>query len=111
MKGVATGASGALKASGDTKWPFYSQLLGMFGLAIPFAYLGAAGLTLPSATVPVLEVTVPGVSIAPIGLLGLYLAFLAETLVPAVINYYRFWTGRWKEISRGYRPDAAPSDD
>ncbi|SDQ97279.1 MATE family efflux transporter [Natronobacterium texcoconense] len=111
LKGVATGADGALKASGDTRWPFYSQLLGMFGLAIPLTYLGAIGFTIPSTTVPLLGVTVPGVSIAPIGLLGLYLAFLAETAVPAVINYYRFWTGRWKAISRGYRPDAVASDD
>ncbi|MFC4438117.1 MULTISPECIES: MATE family efflux transporter [Natrialbaceae] len=111
LKGVSTGADGALKASGDTRWPFYSQLVGMFGLAIPLAYLGAAGLTIPSLSVPVLGLTVPGVSIPALGLTGLYLAFVAETAAPAAINYYRFSTGQWKVISRGYRPDAAPADD
>ncbi|ELY87288.1 MATE efflux family protein [Natrialba hulunbeirensis JCM 10989] len=112
LKGVSTGAEGALKASGDTRWPFYSQLVGMFGLAIPLAYLGAAGLTIPAVgPIPVLGVTIPGIDIAPLGLLGLYLSFIAETAAPAVINYYRFSTGHWKAISRGYRPGAAPSDD
>ncbi|SFB92605.1 putative efflux protein, MATE family [Halobiforma haloterrestris] len=113
LKGVSTGAAGALRASGDTRWPFYSQLLGMFGLAIPLTYLGAVGLEIPSWTVPIpgLEATTPAVSLPAIGLLGLYLAFLAETAVPAAINYYRFWTGRWKAISRDYRPDSVPSDD
>ncbi len=112
LQGIYTGAAGALKASGDTRWPFYSQLLGMFGLAIPIAYLGAAGLTIPSpGTVPILGVTVPGLSIPAFGITGLYLAFLAETAVPAVINYYRFSTGRWKVISRGYRPEQRPGDD
>ncbi|MFU8869419.1 MATE family efflux transporter, partial [Natronococcus sp.] len=27
LKGISTGAEGALKASGDTRWPFYSQLV------------------------------------------------------------------------------------
>ncbi|MDG5820938.1 MATE family efflux transporter [Natronococcus sp. A-GB7] len=111
LKGISTGAEGALKASGDTRWPFYSQLVGMFGLAIPLAYLGAAGLTVPSATIPILGLSTPGVSIPALGLTGLYLAFIAETAAPAAINYYRFSTGRWKAISRGYRPGAAPSDD
>ncbi|EMA38710.1 MATE family efflux transporter [Halobiforma nitratireducens] len=111
LKGVSTGTAGALKASGDTRWPFYGQFLGMFGLAIPLTYLGAVGLEIPSWTVPVLEVATPAVSLPAIGLLGLYLAFLAETAAPAAINYYRFHTGRWKAISRGYRPESATSDD
>ncbi|MFC4541877.1 MATE family efflux transporter [Halosolutus amylolyticus] len=112
LQGVYTGAAGALKASGDTRWPFYGQLLGMFGLAIPIAYLGAVGLSIPSpGTIPLLGVAVPGISIPAFGIAGLYLAFVAETATPAVINYYRFATGRWKVISRGYRPETTPSDD
>ncbi|RQG89842.1 MATE family efflux transporter [Natrarchaeobius halalkaliphilus] len=114
LQGVYTGAEGALRASGDTRWPFYSQLLGMFGLAIPLAYLGAAGLTIPAlGPIPGTTVTVPGVTVPPLGLAGLALAFLAETTVPAVINYYRFSTGRWKAISRDYRPqtETSPTDD
>ncbi|AXR78711.1 MATE family efflux transporter [Natrarchaeobaculum sulfurireducens] len=112
FQGVSTTAAGALEASGDTRWPFYSQLLGMFGLAIPLAYLGAVGLAVPSpGTVPIVGVVVPGVTIPPLGLWGLYLAFLAETAVPAVINYSRFATGRWKVISRDYRPEPSEADD
>ena len=84
LQGVAGGATGPLDASGDTRWPFYSQALGVFGAAIPLAYLGAT---------------------TDLGLYGLYLAFLAETTVPAVLNYYRFSTDKWKEVSRGYRAE------
>ena len=99
LQAVSRGAAGPLTASGDTRWPFYSQILGMFGAAIPLAYLGAR------------SVTVPGVGTIPeLGLWGLYLAFLAETGVPAAINYYRFSTGKWKAISRSYRPETAVDD-
>ncbi|MFC7213334.1 MATE family efflux transporter [Saliphagus sp. GCM10025334] len=115
LRGVSGGASGPLNASGDTRWPFYSQFLGMFGFAIPLAYLGANGLELPplEAAVPLLDATVavPGVSIPAIGLMGLYLAFVAETAVPAAVNYYRFSTGKWKQISRSYRPETPTADD
>ncbi|WP_049925934.1 MATE family efflux transporter [Halopiger goleimassiliensis] len=112
LRGVSTAVAGALEASGDTRWPFYGQLLGMIGFAIPLAYLGAVGLTIPSLeTLPVLGVTTPELSIPAIGLWGLYLSFFAETAAPAAINYYRFSTGRWKVISRGYRPETTPSDD
>jgi len=111
LQGVYTSAAGALKASGDTRWPFYGQFLGLFGVAIPIAYLGAAGLTVPETTVPLLGVSVPGLSIPAFGITGLYLAFIAETAVPAVVNYYRFSTGKWKVISRGYRPETAADDD
>ena len=90
FQGVSGGAAGPLDASGDTRWPFYSQALGMFGVSIPLAYLGAT---------------------TPLGLYGLYLAFLAETTVPATINYWRFTSGKWKAISREYRPDAGAGDD
>jgi Na+-driven multidrug efflux pump len=89
-QGVNRTIAGALDASGDTRWPFYSQALGMFGGSIPLAYLGAT---------------------TNLGLWGLYLAFFTETFVPAAINYYRFGTGEWKAISREYRPETTISDD
>lgn len=67
-----------------------SQCLGIFGGTIPLAYLGAT---------------------TELGYWGLYLAFVAETSIPAAINYWRFRTNRWKAISESYRPDAAVSDD
>ncbi|USZ69400.1 MATE family efflux transporter [Halorussus salilacus] len=89
-QGVKSAAAGPLDASGDTRWPFYSQVLGMFGFAIPVAYLGAT---------------------TPLGLVGLYLSFMAETVVPAAVNYYRFSTGKWKAISREFRPETPVADD
>jgi len=89
-QGVNRTIAGVLDASGDTRWPFYSQALGMFGGSIPLAYLGAT---------------------TGLGPWGLYLAFFTETFVPAAINYYRFATGRWKAISREYRPEVAVEND
>ena len=90
VQGVSSAVAGALDATGDTRWPFYSRALGMFGFAIPLTYLGAT---------------------TALGMWGLYLAYLAQAVVPAAINYYRFSTGKWKAISRQYRPDAAVGDD
>jgi len=89
-QGVNRGIAGALDATGDTRWPFYSRVLGMFGLGIPLAYLGAT---------------------TALGLVGVYLAYFAESIVPAAINYYRFSTGKWRAISREYRPETALSQD
>lgn len=89
-RGVGGTYAGALDATGDTRWPFYSRVLGMFGVALPVAYLGAT---------------------TPLGLYGLYLSYLGQSIVPAVINSYRFKTEKWKRISRQYRPDSSPTDD
>jgi len=90
FQGVSGGAAGPLDAAGDTTIPFASQFVGMFLVAIPLAYLGAT---------------------TALGLWGLYLAFLAETSIPASINYWRFRSGRWKAISEAYRPDPVAADD
>ncbi|MWV65154.1 MATE family efflux transporter [Halorubrum sp. JWXQ-INN 858] len=90
FQGVSGGAAGPLDAAGDTKVPFASQFVGMFCVSIPLAYLGAT---------------------TALGLWGLYLAFVAETSIPAAINYWRFRSGKWKAISKAYRPDVAASDD
>jgi Na+-driven multidrug efflux pump len=90
FRGLSRAATGPLRASGDTRWPFYAQLLGMYAFAIPLAYVGA---------------------VTPLGLAGLVLAILAEMVVPAAVNYYRFASGEWKVVSRDYRPDAAPGSD
>jgi putative MATE family efflux protein len=110
FQGVASAAAGPLDASGDTRVTFLSQFLGMFCVSIPLAYLGAAGLTLPSVSLPGLGAT-PGIVVPELGLWGLYLAFVAETAVPAAINYWRFRSDKWKSISEEYRPDATVADD
>ena len=89
FQGVSGGAAGPLDAAGDTQIPFLSQFVGMFLVAIPLAYVGAT---------------------TALGLWGLYLAFLAETTIPAAINYWRFRSGKWKGISEAYRPDATGTD-
>ncbi|AKH98299.1 MATE family efflux transporter [Halanaeroarchaeum sulfurireducens] len=83
-QGVAGATAGALDATGDTRWPFYSRALGMFGVSIPLIYLGGT---------------------TSLGIVGIYLSFFGETLVPALVNYHRFASGKWKAISRGYRPE------
>lgn len=80
--GVMNGGIGPLRASGDTTWPFYGQLLGLFGFALPAAYIGAT---------------------TSLQLWGLYGSLVLETGVPAVVIYYRYRSDRWKEISRAYR--------
>ncbi|WP_199174865.1 MATE family efflux transporter [Halegenticoccus soli] len=86
--GVIGGATGPLRASGDTRWPLYGQALGLYVFALPIAYLG---------------------TVTPLGVVALSLALVVETLVPALVTYYRFDTGRWKAVSRSYRP--GPADD
>ena len=97
--GVSRGATGPLRASGDTRWPFYGQLLGLYVFALPITYLGAV-----SIPVPYLD------AVTPLGIGALYVALVLETLVPAVVTYYRFATGHWKEISRAYRPESSSCD-
>ncbi|WP_137289196.1 MATE family efflux transporter [Natronorubrum halophilum] len=99
FRGVSGGATGPLRASGDTRWPFYGQVLGLYVFALPVAFLGAVSVPIPS-----LEV------VTPLGIGALYAALILETLVPAVVTYYRFEAGHWKAISRAYRPESAPGD-
>ncbi|MEF8830217.1 MAG: MATE family efflux transporter [Halobacteriales archaeon] len=89
FQGVTSTIAGALDATGDTRWPFYSRAIGMVGLAIPVTYVGAT---------------------TALGLWGLYLSYFAQTVVPAAINYWRFSTGEWKAISREYRPETSLDD-
>ena len=81
--GIVTGAKGPLRASGDTRWPLYGHVVGLLAFVLPAAYLGAT---------------------TPLGIVGLYLALLLETGVPAAVTYYRFRSDAWKLVSRAYRP-------
>jgi len=82
--GVLNGAMGPLRASGDTQWPFYGQVLGLFGFALPAAYLGAT---------------------TSLGLWGLSLSLVLETGVPAAVIYYRYQTRAWLRIGQAYRSE------
>jgi putative MATE family efflux protein len=80
--GIDGAAAGALLGAGDTRLPFVASLLGRYAFALPAAALGL---------------------ITPLGIAGLYLAFLLEAFVPGGINYWLFRSGRWKAVSRKYR--------
>ena len=110
FQGVTSAAAGPLDASGDTRITFVSQFLGMFCISIPLAYLGARGLSVSAVSLPAVGST-PEIAVPALGLWGLYLAFVAETAVPAVINYWRFRTDKWKRISEAYRPETTVADD
>ena len=84
--GVDGSTTGVLRGAGDTRIPFYASLLGLYVFALPMAYLGV---------------------ITPLGITALYLALILETAVPATVTTWRFQTGRWKAVSRAYRPDSA----
>ena len=77
-------ASGALVGAGDTRWPFVASLIGRYGFALPAALFGL---------------------VTPLGVSGLYLALVLESFVPGSINYGLFKSGRWKVVSRRYRPN------
>lgn len=81
--GVDGAATGVLRGAGDTRWPFVASLAGRYAVALPVAALGP---------------------ITALGMLGLHLALVLETFVPGGVNYWLFRTGRWKVISRRYRP-------
>ena len=87
--GVMNGGMGPLRASGDTRWPFYGQILGLFGFALPITYLGAT---------------------TNLGIWGLYSALILETSVPAAVIYYRYRSGRWTDIGRAYRSAAVGAE-
>lgn len=81
-QGLDGAATGALIGAGDTRWPFIASLVGRYVFALPVAALGL---------------------FTPLGVGGLYLAFLLEMYVPGGINFALFRTGRWKVVSRRYR--------
>lgn len=83
--GIDGAAAGTLLGAGDTRLPFVASLIGRYVFALPAAALGV---------------------VTPLGIVGLYFAFLLETYVPATINYGLFRSGRWKAVSRRYRTAA-----
>lgn len=83
--GIDGSVTGSLRGGGDTKWPFWASVVGLYGFALPAALLGLH----------------PAVGVA-----GLYAALLLERVVPAIMNAVRFRSNRWQAVSRRYRPTA-----
>nr|WP_233739805.1 MATE family efflux transporter [Halovenus carboxidivorans] len=74
---------GALRGAGDTNWPFVATVVGQYGVALPVAAVGL---------------------VTPLGVAGLYGALVLGAGVPILINAWRYRSGRWKVVSREYRP-------
>jgi len=74
---------GALRGAGDTRWPFYGNLLGIYAWMLPIAYI--FGIVLGY------------------GLIAIFAAILGSFFIPALVNLIRFKTGRWKAVSRKLR--------
>ncbi len=89
-RGITGTYAGALDAAGDTSWTFYAYVIGMFGFTVPIVYIGAT---------------------TALGIWGLYLSFFGQSLIPGLVNYYRFSTGKWKVVSEQYRPETGAVAD
>jgi len=81
--GIDETTTGALRGAGDTSWPLYGKLVGLYLVALPIAYVG---------------------TYSSQGIVMIYIAFVAETFVPACVSFYRFRTDRWIQVSLKYRP-------
>lgn len=68
--------SGALRGAGDTKWPLYSSLVGIWGVRVVFGYTFTRLLNL--------------------GLFGAWLAMALDQLARSVVIFTRFRSGGWK---------------
>ncbi|TKX54387.1 MATE family efflux transporter [Halorubrum sp. SP3] len=88
--GVDGSITGSLRGAGDTRWPFVASMIGLYAFALPAALVGLA---------------------TPLGVGGLYAALVAEKLVPAGLNGYRFRSNRWQAVSRRYRPGAGDAEE
>ncbi len=70
--------SGALRGAGDTKWPLYSTMAGIWGIRIILAYIFVLGFNW--------------------GLVGAWLGICIDQVIRYLIVYWRFRTGKWKYI-------------
>jgi putative MATE family efflux protein len=77
--GVFFSVSGALRGAGDTRWPFYATLVGIYGLRLPLSFLLGFQLGL--------------------GIVGVWAALPIEYYIRSIIVRQRFQTGAWKAVS------------
>ncbi|MDF7671120.1 MATE family efflux transporter [Orbaceae bacterium ESL0721] len=66
----------ALRATGDAKFPFYTALIFMWGVAIPIGYL--LGIT------------------CKLGLLGIWIGFACDEWIRGLVNTYRWKSRKWE---------------
>jgi len=68
--------AGALRGAGDTRFPLYSTMLGMWGMRVALSYLF--------------------VLVFKWGLTGAWLAIAFDQVIRAILIYTRFNSGKWK---------------
>lgn len=69
----------ALRGAGDTRWPFYATLVGIYAIRLPLSYL--LGYTLG------------------LGVLGIWVSLPVEYYLRSLVVGQRFQTGAWKAIA------------
>lgn len=70
---------GILRGAGDTKWPFYISIAGMWGVRILTAYILAYPLKM--------------------GLMGAWIGMVADLFTRGVLSYIRFRSKKWLHIT------------
>lgn len=70
--------AGALRGAGDTRWPLYLTLVGIWGVRLSLGYLGALALSL--------------------GLYGVWGAIACDQWARAILVIFRFRSRRWQTI-------------
>jgi putative MATE family efflux protein len=83
--GVNASLTGVLRGAGDTTVPFVATLVGLYVVALPTAWLG---------------------TVTTVGVTALAVSLVVETVVPTIVDGWRFRSNRWKAVSREYRPSA-----
>lgn len=98
---------GSLRGAGDTRWPLYGTIMGMFVLRLPIA-----SLALPAG----FAATALGFAL-PVGFgLGfpvVFLALIVDFYTRATVNTARFWSGKWQLVATasGVESVGASNDD
>jgi len=75
--------AGALRGAGDTVYPLYASLVGIWAIRLVFSHLF--------------------VNVFHWGLVGAWLALASDQYVRSFVVYIRYRSGKWKEISRAAR--------
>ena len=70
--------SSALQGAGDTKFPMYSTLIGIWGIRVVFGYIFSITFKF--------------------GLIGIWLAYSLDITIRGIILLLRFLKGSWKDI-------------
>lgn len=68
--------AGGLRGAGDTKWPLYSTMAGIWGIRISLAYFF--------------------IYVMKAGLVGAWLGICIDQIIRYIILYFRFRTGKWQ---------------